>query len=39
VKSGELKPEVGHVMPLAKTSEGFLLMLHRKNYGKIILTV
>ena len=39
VKSGDLKPEVGHVMPLAKASEAFLLMLNRKNYGKIILTI
>lgn len=39
IKSGQLKPEVGHVMPLASASDAFLLMLNRKNYGKIILTV
>jgi len=39
VKAGELKPEVGHVMPLAKVSDAFQLMLGRKNYGKIILAV
>jgi NADPH2:quinone reductase len=39
VKAGELKPEVGHVMPLAKASDAFQLMLSRKSYGKIILTV
>lgn len=38
-KSGELKPQVGHVFPMAKVSEAFSLMLGRKNYGKIILTV
>ncbi len=39
VKRAELKPEIGHVMPMAKVSEAFLLMLNRKNYGKIILTI
>jgi NADPH2:quinone reductase len=39
VKNGDLKPEVGHVMPLAKVSEAFSLMLNRQNYGKIILTL
>jgi NADPH2:quinone reductase len=39
VKASELKPEVGHVMPLAKASDAFQLMLSRKSYGKIILTV
>lgn len=39
VKTGDLKPEVGHTMPLAKVSDAFLLMLNRKNYGKIVLTV
>ena len=39
VDAGELKPEVGHVMPLAEASDAFKLMLHRKNYGKIVLTV
>jgi NADPH2:quinone reductase len=38
-KSGELKPQVGQVMKLAEVSEAFKLMLARKNYGKIILTV
>jgi NADPH:quinone reductase len=39
IKSGDLKPEVGHVMPLEKVSEAFSLMLQRKNYGKIVLMV
>lgn len=38
VKSGELKPQVGHVMPMSKASEAYKLMLERKNYGKIVLT-
>jgi NADPH2:quinone reductase len=36
---GELLPQVGHVMPLADVAQAFKLMLDRKNYGKIILTV
>jgi NADPH2:quinone reductase len=39
VASGALVPQVGQVMPLAEVSQAFLLMLNRKNYGKIILTV
>ncbi|ABF39197.1 Alcohol dehydrogenase, zinc-binding protein [Candidatus Koribacter versatilis Ellin345] len=39
VEAGQLKPEVGHVMPMANASEAYKLMLNRKNYGKIILTV
>lgn len=39
IQRGELRPEVGHVLPLARASEAFLLMLNRKNYGKIVLTV
>ena len=39
VSAGELKPEVGHVMPVAKVSDAFALMLQRKNYGKIVLTL
>lgn len=39
VKAREVHPEVGHVMPLAQASAAFKLMLDRKNYGKIVLTV
>ncbi len=39
VQRGELNPEVGHVLPMSQASDAFLLMLQRKNYGKIVLTV
>ncbi len=39
VQAGALKPEVGHVYPIGEVSQAFALMLGRKNYGKIILTV
>lgn len=39
VKAGKLKPEVGHVMPMTQASEAYKLMLNRKNYGKIVLTL
>ncbi|HET7749947.1 MAG TPA: NADPH:quinone oxidoreductase family protein [Terriglobales bacterium] len=39
IKEGKLRPVVGHVLPLAKAGDAFRLMLERKNYGKIVLTV
>ena len=39
VRGGKLKPEVGHVLPLASVSEAYKLMLNRQNYGKIVLTL
>jgi NADPH2:quinone reductase len=39
VASGKLTPQVGQVMRLEEASQAFKLMLNRKNYGKIILTV
>jgi NADPH:quinone reductase len=36
---GEIKPEVGHTLPLERAGEGVGLLLERKNYGKVILTV
>jgi len=39
IKEGKLRPVVGHVLPLAKAGDAFRLMLERKNYGKVVLTV
>ncbi|MGE5205016.1 MAG: quinone oxidoreductase family protein [Chlamydiota bacterium] len=39
IKEGRLRPVVGHVLPLAQAGEAFRLMLERKNYGKIVLTL
>jgi len=39
IKEGRLRPVVGHVLPLAQASDAFRLMLERKNYGKIVLTL
>jgi NADPH:quinone reductase-like Zn-dependent oxidoreductase len=34
-----LHPEVGHVLPLEQAAEAHRLLLHRANYGKIVLEV
>ena len=39
IKEGRLRPVVGHVLPLAQAGDAFRLMLERRNYGKIVLTV
>ncbi len=39
IKEGKLRPVVGHALPLAKAGDAFRLMLERKNYGKVVLTV
>ena len=39
VQRGELRPEVGHVLPMSQAADAFRLMLQRKNYGKIVLTL
>jgi len=39
IKEGKLRPVVGHVLPLVQAGDAFRLMLERKNYGKIVLTV
>lgn len=36
---GKIRPEVGHTLPLAQAGEGVRLLLERKNYGKVVLTV
>ena len=39
IKEGKLRPVVGHVLPLERAGDAFRLMLERKNYGKIVLTL
>jgi NADPH2:quinone reductase len=39
ITQGHLKPVIGHLMPLEELAEAFRLMLGRKNFGKIVLTV
>jgi len=33
---GHLRPVVGHVFPLERASEGYRLLLERKNFGKVV---
>ncbi|ACF12791.1 Alcohol dehydrogenase zinc-binding domain protein [Chloroherpeton thalassium ATCC 35110] len=37
LKTGQLKVEIGHVLPLSDAAKAHELMLGRKNYGKIVL--
>lgn len=39
IAGGHLRPQIGHVLPLANVGDAFRLMLERKNYGKIVLKV
>jgi NADPH2:quinone reductase len=39
VEAGKLRPEVGTELPLNKASEAHRLLLERKNYGKVVLTI
>jgi NADPH2:quinone reductase len=39
ISDGRIRPIVGHVLTLAQAADAFRLMLERKNYGKIVLTV
>jgi NADPH:quinone reductase len=36
---GHLRPVVGHVLPLERATEAYLLLLERKNFGKVVLKV
>lgn len=36
---GRIKPEVGQTLPLAQAADGVRLLLERKNYGKVVLTI
>lgn len=37
--AGKLHPIVGHTLPMSRASEAFQLLLERKNFGKVVLTV
>lgn len=39
IAQGHLRPIVGHTFPLSQASAAFLLMLERKNFGKVVLSV
>jgi len=39
IREGSLKPVVGDVVPLDRLADAFQLVLERKNFGKIVLTV
>jgi NADPH2:quinone reductase len=39
IASGELKPVIGAKFPLESAADGFRLLLSRKNFGKVVLTV
>ncbi|MBZ5720571.1 MAG: NADPH:quinone oxidoreductase family protein [Acidobacteriia bacterium] len=36
---GKLNPVVGHVLPLEQASEAYRLLLERKNFGKVVMTL
>ncbi len=39
LRDGKLNPVVGTVLPIERAAEGFNLLLHRENYGKVVLTM
>ena len=39
IEEGRLHPQIGHTYPLAQAADAFHLMLERKSYGKIVLTL
>jgi NADPH:quinone reductase len=39
IDAGRLHPVVGHVLPLEKVADAYRLLLDRKNYGKVVLTI
>jgi NADPH2:quinone reductase len=39
IEAGELKPVIGAKFPLESAADGFRLLLSRKNFGKVVLTV
>jgi NADPH2:quinone reductase len=36
---GQLKPVIGHVLPMEKAGDAYKLMLERKNFGKVVLEI
>jgi NADPH:quinone reductase len=39
IDQGHLRPQIGNTYPMAQTADAFRLILERKNYGKVVLTV
>jgi NADPH:quinone reductase len=39
IRDGKLNPVVGTVLSIERAAEGFNLLVHRENYGKVVLTV
>lgn len=39
IEQGKLRPAVGHTLPMHRAGEAFKLLLDRKNFGKVVLTV
>jgi NADPH2:quinone reductase len=39
IAEGKLHPVVGHVFPAQKASEGYELLMERKNFGKVVLKI
>jgi NADPH:quinone reductase len=36
---GQLRPVVGHIFSLEKAEEAYRLLMERKNFGKVVLTL
>ena len=39
IAANQLHPIVGHVLPMNEASQAFKLLLERKNFGKVVLTI
>ncbi|MBI2682473.1 MAG: NADPH:quinone oxidoreductase family protein [Acidobacteriales bacterium] len=39
ITAGTVRPVVGHTFPLAQAAEAHRLLLERKNFGKVVLTI
>ena len=39
IAADRLRPIAGHVLPMNQAGEGFKLLLERKNFGKVVLTI
>jgi NADPH2:quinone reductase len=39
IAADQLRPIVGHVFPMEQVGDAFQLLLHRQNFGKVVLTV
>ncbi len=39
IESGSIEPQVGTVLPMERAAEAYRMLLERRNYGKIVLTV